>query len=631
MIRKGILLMILLLLALPGARKASGAALHHLHTGVSAPLADVTTDCLKPTLPPDYNFEVIPQASHVQAQDGNVLHTLLCNYIVKTKAPIAGGNQGLSGLAITIDFKCPPDTQSDWATKTSPRSNEVSRTPNSLLTRETGDVQGYAGSFTVEEKLFVLIDSHTIATIVVLTDPNPDKPGEMVFSANTAQPIAANLANIYAAQANDPACGPPPGGASGSTSSPPGGTSQAPGGYPAGSLGFEPFEWEHISVGVAAAVAVGVGAMAALFSGLLTGGAGVPSAVGAAQGPPWASSVPAEQLPPATSPVVPPAPAAPIPATSAVPAALAKPDPPPITQLAGPVIAAGAATAAVASSVAASESGTNKSQGSEDKEEDADKPCPEAQAGLFGLPDINTRRDCPGTRSSMGPQYAGIDFSSNDDHGHQMPLDFEACVSGEVTFVGGAFNMVQVTLENGNRLQFLHASQIYVRTGERVHSMTRLGKTGGTGPLGPNQYEIHLHIQALDKEGAPIDPDCLLAGQDNRRLHFKQPAQEQAVTSEAAAIEHQLPVDMPSAQNIQTAICARCGTPNPVGARFCVTCSAPLANPTAPVAPATPTIPSTSSLPPAIAQTVYCSNCGQALSASARFCSRCGTPQVRAT
>ena len=46
-----------------------------------------------------------------------------------------------------------------------------------------------------------------------------------------------------------------------------------------------------------------------------------------------------------------------------------------------------------------------------------------------------------------------------------IELPFESGVSGEVTYVGGSFNSVQVTLENGNRIQFLHASQVFAQVG----------------------------------------------------------------------------------------------------------------------------------------------------------------------
>ena len=83
---------------------------------------------------------------------------------------------------------------------------------------------------------------------------------------------------------------------------------------------------------------------------------------------------------------------------------------------------------------------------SEESEDDTEteKRCPEAEAYLFGLPAINGRSDCPGIRNGMGPWCAGIDFTSKDKHGVVSNLEFDACVAGVVTYVGGPFNMIEI-------------------------------------------------------------------------------------------------------------------------------------------------------------------------------------------
>ncbi|MDQ3930304.1 MAG: M23 family metallopeptidase, partial [Chloroflexota bacterium] len=249
-----------------------------------------------------------------------------------------------------------------------------------------------------------------------------------------------------------------------------------------------------------------------------------PAPVEPAAAPPSADAPPiappASSAPPSTSPG--PSGPAPTDSTVAAPAATTEAAPPLVID---PALAAGLAAgvapmAGALASVAGGRAGGSSSEsGDADEEGEEDEvACPEAEASLFGLPDINTRHDCPGTRPGMPPNYAGLDFTSNDDYGRTRELPFEAGVTGEVTYVGGAFNTVQVTLENGNRIQFLHASQIFAQVGQHVEPTTVLGRTGGTGPYGPNHYEIHLHVQAFNEHGDLIDPDCALSGKENRRL-----------------------------------------------------------------------------------------------------------------
>lgn len=464
------------------------------------------------------------------------------------------------------------------------------------------------------------------------------------------------------------------------------------------------------TLGAAAAAAVGAGAAAVFVGGLLTspGDAtgiveeGIPPAPtptpaapaqpptpvaqpgpafgGEVQPEPVVASVPVGSPAPgpmseapavnaaAPAPVEPP-PVQPPPIQPAAvgPAAV---EPPPIVPVAPQIAEAGLAAglaagvapvvnvvkAATASMSSTSGSGQSSSDRDQDGQDDEPETCPEADASLFGLPDINTRQDCSGARSGMPPNYAGLDFTSNDDHGHRIELPFESGVSGEVTYVGGAFNTVQVTLENGNRIQFLHASQVFAQVGQQVEPTTVLGRTGGTGPYGPNQYEIHLHVQAFDKHGELIDPDCALSGGENRRLRRKVAPPEVAPEqyAEYAApgtptvfigaatgpepitpvpqvpVQPPLPQVMPQSTEVPVPSlpgirCARCGNTSPANSLFCPWCgqtfiqsAAPVAPPPAPPPPVVPVVPVVSP------QTIYCGNCGQANSWGSVFCGRCG-------
>ena len=58
---------------------------------------------------------------------------------------------------------------------------------------------------------------------------------------------------------------------------------------------------------------------------------------------------------------------------------------------------------------------------------------------------------------------------------------------------------------NGNIIQYMHASTVDVKIGDKVLPDTVLGKTGNTG-TGP----IHLHVQAADATGKKINPKDIL-------------------------------------------------------------------------------------------------------------------------
>ncbi|MDQ5823205.1 MAG: zinc ribbon domain-containing protein [Chloroflexota bacterium] len=382
---------------------------------------------------------------------------------------------------------------------------------------------------------------------------------------------------------------------------------------------------------------------------------------------------------PDPAPDVSPAAPAPTDTTSMAPApTTTAPDAPAVfdTGLAAGLASGVAPVASALASVAGSRaggSGTGRDSSGQDQDaqDEDDVTCPEADASLFGLPDINTRQDCPGTRPGMPSNYAGIDFTSNDDRGRPMELPFESGVTGEVTYVGGAFNSVQVTLENGNRIQFLHASQVLVQVGQQVEPTTVLGRTGGTGPYGPNHYEIHLHVQAFNPHGDLIDPDCALSGGENRRLRRRvappEPTPSQSPQPAPGAttvlpgtqplppvevprmpVQAPLPVQAPTPppqvipqvtpqvvlpvmpqltpQAQADLRCTRCGNLSPAGALFCPWCGQTFARAAVPPAPPAPPAPPPAAPPPsAPPQVIYCGNCGQANEWASAFCGRCGT------
>jgi len=147
---------------------------------------------------PGHKATVLAEYSSIGV-DGNVVRSVICNYRVEATA----GAGALAGMAITIEYACPAQTAEAWKSKTETRRRtEVKRTSTSLLLRESGNYDVYAGVFTVHEKLFLLLNDRSIATIAAYTDEN-DKGGYN-FSAELAAGSAQSLGAKH--QTNDPGC-----------------------------------------------------------------------------------------------------------------------------------------------------------------------------------------------------------------------------------------------------------------------------------------------------------------------------------------------------------------------------------------------------------------------------------------
>jgi hypothetical protein len=103
--------------------------------------------------------------------------------------------------------------------------------------------------------------------------------------------------------------------------------------------------------------------------------------------------------------------------------------------------------------------------------------------------------------------HMGIDFASRDERWIVTSLPFTTPVGGTVhVFLDSPWKTISIRLDTGDELQFLHASEIHVQTGDRVEAGTVLGRTGATGaPI------IHLHVQAKDANGDIVSPDWAIA------------------------------------------------------------------------------------------------------------------------
>ncbi|MBI3879401.1 MAG: peptidoglycan DD-metalloendopeptidase family protein [Verrucomicrobia bacterium] len=98
-------------------------------------------------------------------------------------------------------------------------------------------------------------------------------------------------------------------------------------------------------------------------------------------------------------------------------------------------------------------------------------------------------------------KHEGIDFSSRDANGKLKELEYKAGISGTVVVPTGmspGYNTISVKMADGKLVQYLHNSAVMVKVGDKVTPDTVLGKTGGKGPKGDNEYTIHLHVQVKD-------------------------------------------------------------------------------------------------------------------------------------
>ncbi len=180
---------------------------HATHRVLQAAMPETQTLTCTAGSPGDFKVTVLPNSSAIGKGGGTNLE-LVCNYQVESN----DNPPAVSGMAITIDYACDQETQDSWNSKTGKRdqynpkanppvtSGEVSRSSTSLLLREDGEVQSFVGTFTVQQKLFVRINSRTIATIVVNTDvkrpkpPAQPDPNVLNLNATDAQSLATLLA-----------------------------------------------------------------------------------------------------------------------------------------------------------------------------------------------------------------------------------------------------------------------------------------------------------------------------------------------------------------------------------------------------------------------------------------------------
>jgi hypothetical protein len=162
-----------------------------------------TIDCRSSALGNRLSVDAEHSGLGFRDPEKKVVASVVCNYVVKGSTD----KDRHSGMAVTVEFNCKTQIEQSWQSKTaSKRRNERSRSDAMLLLREMGNYTGYAGDFTVQEKMFLRTDTLSIATVVVLTDFKENSTDRVNFSANDAQALAHQLAGRYQATAKEMGC-----------------------------------------------------------------------------------------------------------------------------------------------------------------------------------------------------------------------------------------------------------------------------------------------------------------------------------------------------------------------------------------------------------------------------------------
>lgn len=96
--------------------------------------------------------------------------------------------------------------------------------------------------------------------------------------------------------------------------------------------------------------------------------------------------------------------------------------------------------------------------------------------------------------------HCGVDLRA------RTPLPMSAVDAGVVTMsrvIHGGGNTVELRLNNGITVKYMHASELIRQTGDTVAAGDLVGKTGNTGEwtTGP-----HLHFVAMQNGSTPVDP-----------------------------------------------------------------------------------------------------------------------------
>jgi murein DD-endopeptidase MepM/ murein hydrolase activator NlpD len=132
----------------------------------------------------------------------------------------------------------------------------------------------------------------------------------------------------------------------------------------------------------------------------------------------------------------------------------------------------------------------------------------------------------PGPDQSFGPRSTGSDHKGLDltpprsirDDAEDFPI--LAYRGGVVTLAqhNTRYGAVFIRHDDGTQARYLHNSSVSVVEEATVVAGQQIASMGGRGPLGSDQFAIHLHFELLDAAGNHVDPGPSLLDTFNNPL-----------------------------------------------------------------------------------------------------------------
>ncbi len=113
--------------------------------------------------------------------------------------------------------------------------------------------------------------------------------------------------------------------------------------------------------------------------------------------------------------------------------------------------------------------------------------------------------------------YRGEFIAGGKGSKHHGGIDIQAPWHTPIVSVGNgivtevdAKRWGAVTIDHGNGIttQYIHMDEVLVKEGEKITAGTKIGLSGGKGPLGKRQYDAHLHFIVDDSGVSPYIQDA---------------------------------------------------------------------------------------------------------------------------
>ncbi|MBI4259838.1 MAG: hypothetical protein HY658_04665 [Actinobacteria bacterium] len=112
--------------------------------------------------PEGFTRTVLADVSGVGEQVGEVYTSFLCNYgFTSTETG------EMAGAAFTVEYACPDEVRQRFVDKTGQRENEVRRTDDEVLVRETGEFTSFTGAYSQQDRMWKITGDTSVTTLVV--------------------------------------------------------------------------------------------------------------------------------------------------------------------------------------------------------------------------------------------------------------------------------------------------------------------------------------------------------------------------------------------------------------------------------------------------------------------------------